>query len=242
MITPADGSSQVGKVAGRSASAALWAWSASVGTRPSCIACTTLSKSSAVALRLPIRVISRLWNRGRRKGCPWTRSTPGRWSRRARHRRIPPPSLSACRSRRKRSRKIRHRSAARALRSQIRSGSGGVDADVSEQNPSRSARPSSTVTLALRSLLKRATPIPIGPAPTTRTFFPSATPAPHRVGADLQELDHRRLLECDSVRLHPIGLRDAQIFAEAAVVVPGPRARGRSRQALPRPGRQAHGP
>ena len=41
--------------------------SASVGTRPSRIASNTFEKSSGVALRLPMSVVSRLWNSGSAK-------------------------------------------------------------------------------------------------------------------------------------------------------------------------------
>ena len=53
------------------------------------------------------------------------------------------------------------------------------------------------VTLALRSLLKRATPIPIGPAPTTSTFCPSATPARRTAWAPIAR--NSTIAACSSV-------------------------------------------
>lgn len=45
--------------------------SAAVGTSPRLMAASTVSKSSVVALRLPMSVVSRLWNSGSLKVMSW---------------------------------------------------------------------------------------------------------------------------------------------------------------------------
>ena len=70
------------------------------------------------------------------------------------------------------------------------------------------------------SFAKIMQPMPIGPAPTTRTRSPFLRiGAAHRVGADGEELDHRRLIERDAVGCGHIALRHADVIRHSAINV-----------------------